>query len=125
MYSVATAASASHDRITRAMNSDPLSLRMCPGAPRWATTADNTSFTFLAVLPRPTSRTRHSRVHSSTTVNHFSGRPSLVRSWKKSHARTWLAYSARLRAQLLALDPNRRFFRCFLGTFRPCCLQSR
>ena len=29
------------------------------------------------------------------------------------------------RTQPLALLPSRRFFRCFLGTFNPCCRHSR
>ena len=63
-------------------------------------------------------------MYSSTSVNHFKARPSLVRSCKKSQAQTWPLYPAGRRTQLLALLPSRRFFRCFRGTLSPCCRQS-
>ena len=62
MRSVSNPASAIHTRIALAMNSGPLSDRMWPGAPRSLTTPDNTALTALAVMPRRTSRARHSRV---------------------------------------------------------------
>src|SRR6266545_1745244 len=75
MYSVSIPASNLQARTARAMNSGPLSERMCAGTPRSCTTAASTALTPLAVMPRPTSRARHCRVYSSTRVNHFRGRP--------------------------------------------------
>ncbi len=80
MYSVPTRAPDAHSRNPWAMNSGPLSLRRYSGLPRSLTTRSSTSTACRAVIPRPTSNARHSRVHSSTNVNHFSGRPSVVRS---------------------------------------------
>jgi hypothetical protein len=105
MYKVSRAAAAIHDRIAWAMNSGPLSDRTCAGAPRCRTTPASAALSALAVMPRPTSRARHSRVYSSTSVNHSSGPPSVVRSCRKSHAQTWSLRSAGGRAQLLALGP--------------------
>jgi hypothetical protein len=125
MYSAPTSAAVSHCRTARAMNSGPLSLRMCPGAPRRRTKPSSTATTSVAFMPRPTSRARHSRVYSSTTLSHFSGRPSLVRSWMKSQAQTWSRPSARRRTQPLALLPSRRRFLFLLGTLRPSRRHSR
>jgi len=111
--------------IAAAMNSGPLSLRMCLGTPRTTNRSANTSITSSAVMPRPTSKARFSRVYSSTSVSHFSGRPSRVRSKMKSHAHTWSLCSARRRAQPLALWPKCRFFRRFCGTFSPSRRHSR
>jgi len=100
-------------------------LRMCFGTPHTANSSANTSITLSAMMPRPTSSARHSRVYSSTIVSHFSGRPSRVRSWMKSHAHTWSFCSARRRAHPWALCPKCRFFRCFCGTFSPSRRHSR
>jgi hypothetical protein len=95
MYSTPTPASFSPFRTARAMNSGPLSERMCTGAPRWRITPSRISATRAAVMPLATSSTRHSRVYSSTTLSHFRGRPSAVRSWMKSHHQTWPLWRAR------------------------------
>src|SRR5580698_441288 len=72
MYSVCTLAPLSHTPIARAMNSGPLSERMCPGVPRMANSSRSTSITSLLLNDRRTSRARHSRVYSSTMLSHFS-----------------------------------------------------
>src|SRR5215468_12715096 len=51
MYRVSSPALAIHARIPLAMNSGPLSLRMCAGAPRPRTTPAKTTLTPWAVIP--------------------------------------------------------------------------
>ena len=51
MYNTSRPAFPTHDRIARAMNSGPLSERMCAGAPRSWTTRASTSLTALGRIP--------------------------------------------------------------------------
>ena len=67
-------------RISFAMNSGPLSLRMCFGTPRLINKLTNTSTILSAVMLRSTSNARHSRVYSSVIANHFKGLPDAVLS---------------------------------------------
>ena len=62
------------------MNSEPLSLRIRVGDPRRPTTRAMIRRTSAPVIDPAAWSTRHSRVYSSTNVNHLSGRPPAVRS---------------------------------------------
>ena len=67
---------ASHWRNFWAMNSGPLSERMCSGIPRHSITSDNVSITSELPILRSTRIARHSRVYSSSSVSNRSVRPS-------------------------------------------------
>jgi hypothetical protein len=79
----------SHHFFTAAeMNSGPLSLRTCAGAPRIAVSSSRNATTSSPPKFRCTSIVRHSRVYSSSTTSIRKGRPSAVRSCTKSMPQT-------------------------------------
>lgn len=110
-------------RKARAINSGPLSDRICVGQPRIRNSALKTSCTSREVSRRRTAIARYSRVYSSTTVSSFNGRPSCVRSITKSCDLTWFGYSDRFRMQAPSVNQSRTHFGCFFGTFKPSCRQ--
>src|SRR5208337_2984892 len=73
--------------------------------------------------------TRHSRVYSSTKVNHLSGRPPAVRSWMKSQVQTSFLNRAGWCTQLFALvpgfGPSFLVFLSLKGLRSPRLFQSR
>ena len=73
MYSGPDPRRASQPLTASAMNSGPLSDRMCSGTPRTSNTYSNVDTTSSAVMPRSTSIVRHSRVYSSTIGRIFNG----------------------------------------------------
>ena len=78
----------SQSRTACAVNSEPLSLRMCSGTPRVTNSQANRSSTSSLLSDRATSIARHSRVCSSMTVSMRTQRPSCVRVCTKSYAQT-------------------------------------
>jgi len=104
MYNASTPVFSRYSPIAAAMDSGPLSLRMCFGTPRVMKRFSKMSSTLSAVMLRSTSRAKHSRVYSSVISSHFSGRPAVVRSWMKSHVQTWSLCSALRRDVPLSLD---------------------
>jgi hypothetical protein len=125
MYSVFTPTLPSHSRTAVVVNSLPLSLRTCSGTPRVAISHDSRSRTSSEPSCLATSIDRHSRVHSSTTTRSRSGSPSCVRASTKSYAHTWPFLSGRSLTQLPSFSHRLPRRSCFLGTFRPACLQMR
>jgi hypothetical protein len=125
MYMVSIPAAASHSFTAPAVNSEPLSLRIAPGSPWICTSSASTRTTLFAVMLRPTSIRRHSRVNSSTTARNFNFRPSLVSSCTKSYVHTWFGCSARRTEHAFALVPERSFFRTGRTTFSPAAFHSR
>lgn len=88
MYTFSTPVTSARRRMDLAMNSGPLSLRMCTGTPRVVNRPISTSATSPEVIERFTSSARHSRVNSSTMLSHFKARPRSSVSWMKSMAHT-------------------------------------
>jgi hypothetical protein len=84
MYSVVTPTRPSHPLTALAVNSGPLSDRMCPGTPRRTNRSASRSSTSSALSFLATSMARHSRVYSSITVSMRKARPFRVRAWTKS-----------------------------------------
>src|SRR4028119_1948078 len=125
MYIVSIPAAASHSFTAPAVNSEPLSLRIAPGSPWICTSSASTRTTLFAVMLRPTSIRRHSRVNSSSTTRSLSFRPSLVSSCTKSYVHTWFGCSARRTEHAFALVPERSFFLSGRTTFSPATFQSR
>ena len=66
-----------------------------------------------------------SRLNSSTTTSIRSTRPSWVRSWTKSYARTWFGRSGLSRTHEPSFSHKRPRFGCFLGTLSPSRRQIR
>jgi len=107
------------------LHSFPLSLRMCPGAPRALITSVISWRTRSPDIERSTSSSTHSRVNSSTTVRKRSGRPMKSLSSTKSQHHTWLGCSASMRSTPLSDTPSLRFLRFFRGTRSPSRRHSR
>lgn len=59
---------------------------LCDGTPRVVNRSISTSATPRELIDRSTTSATHSRVNSSTTLSHFSGRPRAFVSWMKSIA---------------------------------------
>jgi len=74
MYSVSISVAFRNCLSFVAMNSEPLSLRRCPGTPRDRIASARRSRTRSPDIERFTSSSRHSRVNSSTSVSQRSGR---------------------------------------------------
>ena len=85
MKSVDTPILPSQPRIASAINSGPLSERMCCGTPRSTMTDASTPITSSAMIDRAACVHRHSRVYSSTIARTFTCRPSSVRSKRRSY----------------------------------------
>ena len=79
-----------HSRRFFSINSDPLSHRICSGAPYYSIRRAITRWTFSALILRSTWIHRDSRVYSSRTVSMRSLPPRIVVSWTKSQVQTWL-----------------------------------
>jgi hypothetical protein len=84
MHSVFKPTRPGHSRTLLAVNSLPLSLRMCSGTPRRTNRSLSRSTTSSLVSFLATSIARHSLVYSSPIVSIRIGRPSDVRSITKS-----------------------------------------
>lgn len=80
MNAVFTPRRPSQSRTAVAVNSGPLSERMCSGGPRRAKRSTSTARTSSEFSRRATGTARHSRVHSSITVSILIRHPSRVRS---------------------------------------------
>src|SRR5207237_3222799 len=111
------------------INSDPLSLLMRVGAPRRPITRAKIRRTSAPVSDAAACSTKHSRVYSSTDVNHLRGRPSAVRSWRKSQVQTSFLNRDGCATQLLALtpglEPSFLGFLSLTGRRSPSPIQSR
>ena len=84
MNSVPTPTRPSHSRTALAVNSGPLSQRMCSGTPRRTNRSESRSSTSSLVSLLATSIARHSRVNSSMMFSIRKARPSRVLAWTKS-----------------------------------------
>ena len=84
MYSGLVPSPPNHLRNARAMNSGPLSERMCAGTPRQSIASASVSITSSELSRRPTLIARLSRVYSSIRVSILSARPSWVTALTKS-----------------------------------------
>jgi len=76
MKRVLTSMRPSHLRIALAVNSGPLSERICSGIPLKTNRLNNWSMTSSEVMRRSTKMARHSLVYSSRIVNILNGLPS-------------------------------------------------
>src|SRR5450755_446770 len=74
----------SHFRNSSAINSGPLSERICSGIPRTNITSASVSITRKLPKRRATRNAKHSRVYSSITTKMRSARPSCVIAFTKS-----------------------------------------
>ena len=119
MYSASMPASFRKLRIVLAMNSGPLSLRMCFGTPRVLNMLTKMSRKSSDVIERATSSATHSHVHSSTIVSQRSDRPRSSLSCTKSMHQTSFIPRALRRAMPFSLMPSRHFLRRFCGTPNP------
>jgi hypothetical protein len=84
MYNVLVPTLPSHFRNSSAMNSGPLSERMCSGIPRSNITSAKVSITCKLPKRRATRNAKHSLVYSSITTRIRSARPSCVIAFTKS-----------------------------------------
>ena len=108
-----------------AMNSGPLSDLTTLGTPRALITCVKNSRSSAAGRFRFASRSKHSRVYSSTSTNHLISRPASSRLKRKSQAQTSLGCAAGRRLMPPSLDPMNLRFRAFLGTLKPSRFQRR
>ena len=106
-----------------AMNSGPLSERICVGIPRLRNRSARIKSTSCERIRRATTEATHSRVYASSIFKIRNGRPSCVRSATKSYDHTWLGRSGRWRTQDPLASQRRARLGCFCGTGRPSCRQ--
>ena len=83
MYRVYSPTFLSHSPTALAVNSGPLSERMCSGTPLDAINSARVSITSEDRMPRPARMARHSLVYSSMTVSSRMAWPSYTLIWTK------------------------------------------
>jgi hypothetical protein len=102
-----------------AINSGPLSDRICVGMPRRMHRSERRSITSVDLSCRLIRIAKHSRVNSSMTFSVLYFLPSCARSSTKAYDHTLFGYSDRKRMQDPSLSHSRPRFGYLLGTLSP------
>src|SRR5260370_459370 len=110
-----------HARKWRLLNSGPLSQRIASGFSRSVRIISSARVTRGLAKLVSTSRVRHSRVHSSTTLSTRIARPLAIASCAKSTAHSWFAAVTAGRGE----PPRTSRFRAFRRTASPAARYSR